>query len=148
MRRALALAVVLGLLAVPASAQACTCVEPDPEQILARSEAAFIGILKSVRILDESQPLNSGAIFRYRVKRAYGARPGRYIRIVSGSSDAICGLPQQTNRKYAMGIDRRRGHWESGLCLMVKPRELREAAAGAERLGPGGSGCAAAVSAA
>ena len=147
MRRIVVIAAVVGLFAVPSSAQACSCIEPDPEQILARSDAAFIGVLTSVRILDESQPLNSGAIFRYRVKRAYGTEPGRYVRIVSSNSESLCGLPQQKNRTYAMAIDRRRGHWESGLCQLLAPGDLREAAAGTERTAAGGGGCASSATA-
>lgn len=135
MRGAALLVSVAALLVVAPAAEACTCASQgspveDAEAILADSDGAFIGVLRSVRVLDQGNP-NSDAIFRYRVRREFSIELGRHVRVRASISSAACGLPSERRRKYALGITGRRGAWRSNLCSIADPRALKEAAASA-----------------
>ena len=149
MRAVIVMAGLAALAAFPSSAAACSCGTTgspleDAKLTLDRSDAAFIGILKSVRVIDDGiapgEPAPPpDAIFRYRVRRDFGADLGRYVRVAGGTSSAACGLPVDEGRKYAMGLTGRRGNWTSNLCSLVAPNALRQAAAEpkADRSSPG-----------
>ena len=128
---------IAALLVVAPAAEACTCASTgspveDAEAILANSDGAFIGVLKSVRAIDQGNP-NSDAIFRYRVRREFSIKLGRHVRVRASISSAACGLPTETRRKYAMGVRGRRGAWVSDSCSTVDPRALKKAAASSAR---------------
>ena len=140
-----ALLASVALLAVPSAASACTCIGYDSPReearaLLERSDLAFIGVLKSVKRIGGPPPPGTptppgNAFFRYRVIRAYGGDPGRFVRVRSSLAGESCGLPQAKGRKYAIGADRspRSGVLVSGLCSMTSPRALRRAAAEATK---------------
>ena len=142
-------ATALWLIALPTGAQACSCASTgsprdDARAILAGSDAAFIGVLRSVRPT-EDQGLDREAVFRYRVRHAYGAEFGPFVRLVAGRVSASCGLAAREGRRYALGIYRRRGEWTSNLCSYMRPRALRAVAEDERMRAQGdGDGCAAA----
>jgi len=138
---------------LPSSAAACSCASTgsqveDARLILAETDAAFIGVLKTVRAIGD-EPRNGEAtpagkaVFRYRVRRDFGKDLGRFVRVLSSGSSAACGLPARIGRKYAVGITGRRGRWNSNLCDTTRPRALRRAAAGASRVPPRAGACTA-----
>jgi hypothetical protein len=126
-------------LVAPAGATACSCATPESDREAARlaleRDLAFIGVLRSVKRIGDAPepgeviPPGSG-IYRYRVIEAYGGSPGRFVRVRSSLQSSACGLPRGRGRTFAMGADRARdGVLGSGLCSLVSPRALRNAAA-------------------
>jgi hypothetical protein len=139
MTRALAvaaLAVVAGLLGAE-SALACSCLPPDPPELLKSSDGAFTGRLVAVRAVDppaEGEPTGSGdpTDYIYRVGRVYkhgpGLRRGHRVRVRSARDGATCGLPRERGRLYGLFLQRQNRRWHSNSCLVVEPRRLRRAA--------------------
>ena len=122
---AASLAATAALLLVPSTAFACSCASTgsardDARFILENSDAAFIGVLKSVREIDdgtppgEPAPVGGEAVFRYRVRHDYGAPLARFVKVEAQTEGATCGLPRGRG-KYALGINRSSGRWISGL---------------------------------
>ena len=122
-------------LCAPATAEACSCAtsgspREDAREILASSDAAVIGVLRSVRPVDQSPgPVAGGeAIFRYRLKRDYKAPLGRFVRVRASTDGASCGLPTGEGKRYALGLAGEAGDWSSGLCALMRPRAQRRIA--------------------
>ena len=88
----------------------------------------------NVKELDDegspAEPTTFDAIFRYRVREAFGANLGRFVRVRSNLGGSVCGLGQQEGRKIALGLDGRKGKWTSDLCSYMDPKALREVAPG------------------
>ena len=155
MRRIAVAVVALGVPLMGAdAAMACSCVPPDEAKLLRDSDAAFVGRLVAVRVVDppaQGEPIGSGdpTDYIYRVGRVYkhgpGLRRGRRVRVRSVRSSATCGLPNQKRRLYALFLERRHHRWHSGLCATTTPRRMRRAAEDASPSqaagSPGSAGC-------
>ena len=147
-RRALAAALAAAALATLGadSALACSCAPPDPEGMLEASDGAIIGRLVAVRVVDppeEGELIGSGdpTDYVYRIRRAFkgaGLRGGERVRVRSVRSGVTCGLPRGRGRLFGLFLERRDGRWRSNLCMTVRPRQLRRAAAGDASSAAGG----------
>ena len=122
-RLAVAVVVVLGVLVLAGSAQACSCVRMAPGEAMRKADAAIVG-----RLVEVIPRGHFRADYRYRVRRVYksgpGIRRGRTISVRSARQSAACGLPSQTGRRYGLLLAWGEGRWTSGLCGVLKPREL------------------------
>jgi len=123
---ALVLAAVLGF---AGSAHACSCAPTPPGKALRESDAAVVGRLVEVVPRGQLQ-----ADYRYEVQRVYrGAKKieaGDMLAVRSAQSGAACGLPSRAARRYGLFLTRLGGRWRSGLCSVVTPRLLWQAAQG------------------
>jgi hypothetical protein len=92
-----------------------------------RADAAIVGRL--VKVVPRGR---FRADYRYRVRRVYksgpGIRRGRTISVRSARQSAACGLPSQIGRRYGLLLAWGEGRWTSGLCGVLRPRELDLAA--------------------
>jgi hypothetical protein len=143
-------ALAVTLLALPAAAHACSCAtagspRDDARAILDRSDAAFIGELRSVKVT--SPEPKSGevtgpdrAVFKFRVAKSFGTNLGRRVRVKSTTDSAACGLLTNTGRRVALGLTERSGSWSANLCSYMRPRALRAVARSAGAHAPGGAG--------
>jgi len=107
-------------------AQACYCATQVPATSLKAADGAIVATL--VRVIPRG---STRAVYRYRVKDVYkGAKlKGRHMLDVrSARRSAACALPRRTHRDYGLFLLRRRGRWFGGICGVVSPRRLRQAA--------------------
>ena len=132
---------LLVLLGVAQPAAACSTILPEGKTVedlnrkeYRRAYAAIVGRLVEVRPVGSPGAANGPADFRYRIERVYKGgrrlRRGRVVTVRSERSEAACGLPAQTGRRYGLLLYRRRTRppWRAGLFDAMSPRELREAA--------------------
>ena len=142
----LALVVLLGV-AQPAAA--CSRGVPDGTTVeelhtkdYRRAYAAIVGRLIEVRPVGSPGAENGPADFHYRIERVYKGgrrlRRGRVVTVRGERSEAACGLPGGTGRRYGLLLHRRRTPppWRAGLFDAMSPRELREAARAQRGGGP------------
>jgi hypothetical protein len=139
-------------LVLPAGAQACSCAatgspREDARAILERSDAAFIGVLRSVKVLSpEPEPGEvvgpDRAVFKFRVTRSFEADLGARVKVKSTTDSAACGLLTTPGHRIALGLTKRRGSWSSSLCSYMKPRALRAVAGSADTRRGAGEPCA------
>jgi hypothetical protein len=91
-----------------------------------RADAAIVG--KLVEVVPRGR---LSADFRYRVqhvyKRGWGIRRGRVISVRSARHSTACGLPRRTGHRFGLLLLRGEGRWSSGLCGVVRPRQLAAA---------------------
>lgn len=130
---------MLGLLAFPAGASACSCAPPAPgesraEQLreeIRRGDGAIVGRLLSVRP-DTGGP--GDVWFRYRILMVVKGKPrlrrGAVVAVRSGGDGATCGLPQDEGRRYGLVLDRLQRRWWGNLCQVYGPRLMRAQAEG------------------
>lgn len=121
--------VLLAVLGFASSAGACSCAPTPPGEALRESDAAVVGGL--VEVVPRG-PLQ--ADYRYEVQRVYrGAKAieaGGMIAVRSAQSGAACGLPRRADRRYGLFLTHAGGRWRAGLCSVVTPRRLWQAARG------------------
>lgn len=136
-----ALLALVALLGVAQPAAACSFALPEGTTVkelnrknYRRADAAIVGRLIEVRPVGSPTAAYGLADFRYRVERVYKGkrrlRRGRVVTVRSERSEAACGLPAQTGRRYGLLLHRRRTRppWRAGLFDVMSPRELRQAA--------------------
>lgn len=128
MRGTRALAAMLAMfMLVPACAQACSCSPQAPAESLRESDAAIVGRL--VRVLPRG---GFHADYRYEVLRVYRGRksiePGQFLDVRSARRAAACALPRRIGHRYGLFLLRRYGRWSGGICGVIAPRRLRQAA--------------------
>ena len=136
MRRALLLlaAVCIGGSVAAGSAWGCSCVAPseaDLREWYAESDAAMIGTLVSRRTVDEGSSKWGGDEtdgFTFIVEEDFKDNLGERVEVRSSAYGASCGLEVGRGDRTGLFIDRSGGHWWSGLCNQVGPKQLREAA--------------------
>jgi cyanophycinase-like exopeptidase len=119
--------VVLGGLVVVASASACSCAPTKPDEALRESDAAIVGRLVEV------MPRGSlRAEYRYEVQRVYRGRHaiqrGQMLDVRSARRAAACALPRRLGHRYGLFLARAGDRWTSGICGVIAPRKLDEAA--------------------
>ncbi|HMJ73783.1 MAG TPA: hypothetical protein VK471_10510 [Solirubrobacterales bacterium] len=123
-----AVVVVLGAPVFATGAQACSCAPQVPVEALRRSDAAIVA-----RLVEVVPRGNMRTDYRYRVRRVYrGARMlgrGEMVSVRSARRTAACGLPRRQARPIGLFLSRDpRGHWTAGICSMIAPRRLEQAA--------------------
>jgi hypothetical protein len=130
--------VVLGGLAFAASAPACSCAPMKPDEALRESDAAIVGRLVKV--------MPRGAVradYRYEVQRVYRGRHaiqrGEMLSVRSARRAAACALPRRLGHRYGLFLTRADGRWTSGICGVIEPRKLDEAAKRQARRAGGGA---------
>lgn len=98
-----------------------------PAEALRRSDAAIVGRLVKV--------MPRGALradYRYEVQRVYRGRKaierGQMLNVRSARRAAACALPRRIGHRYGLFLTRSGGRWTSGICGVIDPRRLDEAA--------------------
>jgi hypothetical protein len=136
-------------LAIPSLAEACSCagprnykdVEPYYAEAIGRSDAAIVGVVKDVRLVDDSPDDAQGGgdeqhVFTFRVRNNYkgpGLAPrGGTIEIWTSAYGASCGLELEVGERTGLLIDKRRGKLTSLLCWQAKPGWIKRGAAAVE----------------
>jgi hypothetical protein len=132
----LRLAIVIGAAAAALclgveSVQACSCVRPNVQGLLAQADAAFVGTLVSRRpaFPPGPGPVSSADpdIFTFRVDQTIKGELGREVEVWSARSGASCGLEVGFGQEIGLFLSRDGSRWRSGLCAQVSPAALREA---------------------
>jgi hypothetical protein len=122
--------VLLGLV-FAGSAAACSCVNLEPSEALAGSDAAVVARLLAVEPI-EAEPYGPGAaLFKYRILRVYRGeqfRSGGALTLQSRLSGASCGLPQGVGRHYGLLLWWGGERWHSSSCSVISPSDLRAGA--------------------
>lgn len=139
----MATVVIVGVTLLGASsAQACSCVGPDPEtgyaSLLEGADGAIVAKLIDVK------PIGNGrtASFFYRVREVYKRLNrfdvGERRRVVSATDSAACGIGYPVGSTHGVFLYRQRGHFTSSLCSTISAKDMREAAeiASGERPAP------------
>ena len=140
-----ALALLVAALAIPATAEACSCAGPaNGESVgefyaegIRNSDAAVIAAVIEMRIVDP-QPEYGGderAIYTLRIRRSF-KRLERYpegekIRVHSSLDGASCGVGLEEGDVAGLLLFRSRGRLQATSCGRASPRNLRR---GARRL--------------
>lgn len=130
--------VVLGGLVFATSAQACSCAPLKPAAALRESDAAIVGRL--VKVMPRGA---QRADYRYEVRRVYRGRHrirrGEMLDVRSSRHASACALPRRLGHTYGLFLARADGRWTSGICGVIEPRRLDEAARRPGRRGSGGA---------
>lgn len=131
--------VVLGALALAASASACSCAPMKPREALQRSDAAIVG-----RLIEVVPRGRLHADYRFEVERIYRGptmvEAGEMLSVRSARRSAACALPRRPGHRYGLFLARASGHWFSGICGVIEPRRLRRAAEDAQEASRRGTG--------
>lgn len=121
------MAILVGVFLLPAGAQACSCAPQPPAESLRQADGAVVGRL--VKVLPHG-PLH--AVYRYEVLHVYkGAdaiQAGKTLDVHSSRRAAACALPRRTGRSYGLFLSQRNGRWFGGICGVISPKRLRDAA--------------------
>jgi Tissue inhibitor of metalloproteinase len=130
--------VMLGALAFAASAPACSCAPMKPNEALRQSDAAIVARL--VKVVPRG---TQRAIYRYEVQRVYRGRHSverdKMLSVRSARRAAACALPRRIGHRYGLFLTRADGRWSSGICGVIAPRKLEEAAKRPGRRAGGGA---------
>lgn len=121
------LCAALAGLALAGSAHACSCAPQAPVESLRDSDAAIVGRLVSVRAHGRFR-----ADYRYEVGRVYrggGIEPGQMLTVRSARRASACALPRRLDRRYGLFLTRGDEHWMGGICGVISPQRMRQAAA-------------------
>ena len=115
------------MLSGAAGANACSCAQRAPAEMLRESDAAIVGRLVEV--------MPRGALradYRYEVLRVYSGRDaierGQMLTVRSARRPAACALPRSPGHRYGLFLVRDRGRWFGGICSVIAPRRLWQAA--------------------
>jgi hypothetical protein len=120
---ALIIATIVLYLGTP-SAQACSCLAPDPTRDLGFSNAAFVGELVDVVPIGESE-FGTVNAFTFAVIEWVKADLGELVTVTSTGDGASCGLVAKPGS--IMGIltsPGEAGQLSTGLCQVVEPDAL------------------------
>jgi hypothetical protein len=113
----LAAAVVL---AAPAEASACSCIQwGKPKAEIARADGAFVGVYLGRRPLNPPRPPYSSLapyLYKFRVERRLKGTLGKTVEVLSPRDGASCGLEVVRGRRVGLLLFRVKGRWESNLC--------------------------------
>jgi hypothetical protein len=120
------LVVLLGLV-FAGSALGCSCAPSTPTESLAASDAAIVA-----RLLAVERHGGTRAQYSYEVLRVYRGHKqierGTVVKVMSPRGSASCALPDRVGRHFGLFLLRAGGHWSSGLCGVISPRRLGDAA--------------------
>lgn len=119
--------VASAMLVFAGSAAACSCAPQAPGELLRESDAAIVGRL--VEVLPHGR---LHADYRYEVLRVYRGRDeierGQMLTVRSARRAAACAPPRRLDRRYGLFLVRDRGRWFGGICSVIAPRRLWQAA--------------------
>jgi hypothetical protein len=119
--------VVLAMLVLADGAVACSCAPQAPAEALEQSDAAVVARL--VKVLPHGK---LHADYRYEVRQVYrgeaAIEKGQMLTVRSGRRAATCALPRRLGHLYGLFLAHRQGKWFGGICGVVEPRRLRQAA--------------------
>jgi hypothetical protein len=108
-------------------ASACSCAPRTPTEALREADGAVVGLL--VKVVPHG-PLR--AVYRYRVLHVYkGAdaiEAGQMLSVRGARRAAACALPRRTGLRYGLFLERHHGRWFGGICGVVLPARMRDAA--------------------
>ncbi len=110
-------------------AWACSCVPPNPRQMLAEFEGAFVG-----ELVARKDPIGfpiggSGtSVFTFRVTESFKGDLGEFVQVESESHGASCGLEVTEGDSVGLFLMKQEDGWRSSLCHQVEPGNLRAAA--------------------
>jgi hypothetical protein len=120
------LAVLLGLV-LAGSALGCSCAPAAPAESLAAADAAL-----AARLLAVEPHGPARAEYRYEALHVYRGRrriePGMIVEVMSSRGSAACALPDGVGRHFGLFLLWDGRSWSSGLCGVVSPRRLWQAA--------------------
>ena len=122
------LCAALAGLTLAGSAHACSCAPQAPVESLRDSDAAIVGRL--VRVTAHGR---FRADYLYEVLRVYrGGRiaRGQLLTVRSARRASACALPRRLDRRYGLFLIRGGEHWIGGICGVIGPRRLWQAAGG------------------
>ncbi len=105
-----------GLLAIPAVAQACSCLPPTEASVTAKADVAVGGtVLRTWRV----GGLMTGRRYAtIRVNRIYKGRVPRVIQVETRTNSAACGVNFEIGRSYRFGASARGRNYSTGLCSL------------------------------
>ena len=111
-------------------AWACSCVPPNPRQMLAEFDGAFVG--EFIARKGPGRPLpfvgEDTSVFTFRVTRSYKGDLGPLVDVESASDGAACGLEVTEGDQIGLFLEKEPERWTSILCLQVDARALERAA--------------------
>jgi hypothetical protein len=109
-----------------------------PREALRESDAAIVGRL--VKVVPRGA---FHADYRYEVQKVYRGRhkikTGEMLSVRSARRAAACALPRRLGHRYGLFLTRADGRWNSGICSVIEPRRLAEAAKRPARRAGGGA---------
>ena len=115
-----------GSLAAASGAGACSCASLDPREALEQFDSAVIGTALW------SEQVNGRRLTHLRVERAFKAELGSEVVVDTGRADgggADCSLALADGSRVGLYLSRTdAGGWSTGLCSLVDPDELEQAA--------------------
>jgi hypothetical protein len=118
-----ALALATGLLALPASARACTCAQSATADVaLERAQRVFLGTVERFEVRDTKR------VATIRVKTVWkGPRQSR-VRVTTGGGDADCGFHFVAGLDYVVyASERERGGLTTSICdRTARPKDARD----------------------
>ena len=114
---------VVGALAVPAGAAACSCVAVDVPTKLKTADAAVVGTVTRVGRAtprpDGTTSSGDPITVTIRVARSYKRTIGRTLRVHTAVSTASCGLGARTGQRVGILLTRSGSRWTTSLCQRV-----------------------------
>ena len=122
---------ILTLLLLRSEASACSCLSSGPPcQALFQSDAVFVGTVKSIGMVTQSEPNQPGhdrRLVTFSVERAVRGIDGGTVAVRTGEGGGDCGFNFQEGRRYIVYAHRHPAGWLSaGICS--RTRLLSEAA--------------------
>lgn len=122
--------VLVVLLAVPVlvlgggPAQACSCADPRPRQLLADATAAFAGVVED----------RDGEVTGFAVDRVWAGEVSEHVEVAHTLDGGTCGIDPDPGERMAVFAQREQGVLRTGLCSVTDDVALVE-----QVLGPGAS---------
>ncbi len=123
---------VVGALALPAGAAACSCVAVDARTQLKTADAAVVGTVTHVGRPaprpDGTTSSGDPITVTIRVARSYKRTLGRTLRVRTAASSASCGLGASKGARLGILLTRSGSRWTTSLCQRVGISALDAAA--------------------
>lgn len=114
---------IVGALAVPAGAAACSCVAVDVPTKLKTADAAVVGTVTRVGSAtprpDGTTSTGDPITVTIRVARSYKRTIGRTLRVRTALSTASCGLGARKGQRVGILLTRDGSRWTTSLCQRV-----------------------------
>lgn len=121
----------LVLLALPAAAEACTCVGPrDPKAAASNASVVFAGRVASSRIVKGR--FGPDRVITFAVERVWKGERQPQLTVSTAADEGMCGYPFEEGRTYLVFAARdERGRLGTSLCSgsSLLSRAIRDAAA-------------------
>ncbi|MGH3065376.1 MAG: hypothetical protein ACRDOF_03655 [Gaiellaceae bacterium] len=115
---------VTSLAAAVEPARACSCVPPDPWNLLKQTDGAFVGRLVSRRETDQGR-----AVLTFSVERVVKGEIAATVEVTTANNGGACGIETSVGRRIGLFLARENDGWVGHLCWQVSPQDLLAAAA-------------------